>query len=106
MKSSSDVLAYLPDNPETYARDKDYLFSLVNTIDPKFFQRLILSRKEAAKAQEKPVESKLPKFLKIDSKMFELLQHSVMSRGQVGQLGGSRIGASLKRKRSEKLKAD
>ncbi len=37
VKSSADVLAYLPDNPETYARDRDYLLSLVNTIDPKFF---------------------------------------------------------------------
>ena len=33
LKSSQEVLAYLPDNPEIYARDRDYLFTLMNTID-------------------------------------------------------------------------
>jgi hypothetical protein len=33
LKSSQDVLAYLPDSPEIYARDREYLFSLMNTID-------------------------------------------------------------------------
>jgi len=37
VKSVSDVLAYLPDKPEIYARDRQYLFSLVHTIDTKFF---------------------------------------------------------------------
>ena len=80
LKSSADVLSYLPDKPDIYARDRQYLFSLVHTIDTKFFQRLITNRKEAAKSQEPLTSTTLPKILKIDSKMFELLQQSVISR--------------------------
>jgi hypothetical protein len=37
LKSSSDVLDYLPDKPDIYARDREYLFAIVNTIDSTFF---------------------------------------------------------------------
>ena len=66
LKSAADVLSYLPDKPDIYARHRQYLFSLVHTIDTKFFQRLITNRKEAAKSQEPATSTTLPKILKID----------------------------------------
>ena len=66
LESSALVLSYLPDKPGIYARDKQYLFSLVHTIDTKFFQRLVTNRKEAAKLQQPTTPTTLPKILKID----------------------------------------
>ena len=62
----SDVLSHLPNNPEVYARDKEYLFAVVNTVDSKFFPRLIEKKRNAAKSLKLAEKDKLPKTLSID----------------------------------------
>jgi hypothetical protein len=44
IKDSKEVLEYLPDQPEEYAINRSYLFSIVHTIDDSFFERLCAER--------------------------------------------------------------
>lgn len=47
IKDSKDVLIYLPDKPKEYAYHREYLFSIIHTIDSTFFKRLVAARESA-----------------------------------------------------------
>lgn len=65
------MLDYLPDNPSEENVSRDYLFTVVNTLDPTFFERLHLAVKTSIQT-EKPEKSQ--RLITVDESMFNLLQ--------------------------------
>jgi hypothetical protein len=90
--------AYLPDNPANHV-NKDYLITVINTLDPQFLPKLITEIEEKKLFKPKHVEE----HFQVDKEMFELLQSLncfSLEHINLQSLSSIKSGNQLKRKRS------
>ena len=65
----STILKYLPDEPKKHVT-RDYLFTIVNTVDRTFFVR---AEEELALRDKQKMESKQKDVVEINTQMYELI---------------------------------
>ena len=68
IKTSPEVLEYLPNDPHTHV-NREYLCNIINTLDPVYFRKAI---DEVECARGKMVSAK-PKMFSVSQDMLELL---------------------------------